>query len=326
MPHTAPQVAQPPRMATMGVQRHAAPATAAQARARFFNSANAFNIRLSPVPAHGFAEEARAALRADAPTGFVACDQSIALGCDGPATTPLMLARYARIAAGEALNSRFVASGAICYVIAGDGRSECRSPAGDETVDWAAGDVMFFPGGAEVTHMAGAADAVLWLVTDEPLLAFDGLQSATKADGSADGGVVHCPAAEIARQLDLIYAAVPEPTTSGRALIFSSEALEESHNIHPFLTLSFNTLAPGESQAAHRHNSAAITLAVDGDICHSSVDGRAMPWQPWTTMVTPPGAAHSHHNAGGRRALFLIVQDGGLYYRARTMGFQHLET
>jgi gentisate 1,2-dioxygenase len=315
----------PPRMATMGVQRHAAPATAAQARARFFNSANAFNIRLSPVPAHGFVDEARAALRDGAPTGLIDCDQSPALECEGPATTPLMLARYARIAAGDALDSRFVASGAICYVIAGAGRSDCRSPAGDETVDWAAGDVMFFPGGAELTHRAGAVDAVLWVVTDEPLLAFDGLQSAPKADGSADGGVVHCPAAEIARQLDLIYRAVPEPTTSGRALIFSSAALEASHNIHPFLTLSFNTLAPGESQAAHRHNSAAITLAVDGDICHSSVDGQAMPWQPWMTMVTPPGAAHSHHNAGDRRALFLIVQDGGLYYRARTMGFQSLE-
>lgn len=315
-----------PRMATMGVQRHAAPATAAQARARFFNSANAFNIKLSPVPAHGFVDEARAALRDGAPTGFIDCDQSAALECDGPATTPLMFARYARIAAGEALDSRFVASGAICYVIAGSGRSDCRSAACDETVDWSAGDVMFFPGGTELTHRAGDADAVLWIVTDEPLLAFDGLQSAPKADDSADGGVVHCPAAEIARQLDLIYRAVPEPTTSGRALIFSSAALEESHNIHPFLTLSFNTLAPGESQAAHRHNSAAITLAVDGERCHSSVDGQAMPWQPWMTMVTPPGAAHSHHNAGDRRALFLIVQDGGLHYRARTMGFQHLES
>lgn len=325
VPHTMPDAAQPPRMATMGVQRHAAPATAAQARARFFNSANAFNIRLSPVPAHGFADEARAALRDGAPTGFIACDQSAALDCEGPATTPLMLARYARIRAGEVLDSSFVASGAICYVIAGGGRSVCRLATGDETVDWSAGDVMFFPGGAGVAHHADDADAVLWIVTDEPLLACDGLQSSAKADTPANGGVVHCPAAEIARQLDLIYAAVPEPTTSGRALIFSSEALEASHNIHPFLTLSFNTLAPGESQAAHRHNSAAITLAVDGDTCHSSVDGQAMPWQPWMTMVTPPGAAHSHHNAGGRRALFLIVQDGGLYYRARTMGFQHLE-
>jgi hypothetical protein len=38
-------------------------------------------------------------------------------------------------------------------------------------------------------------------------------------------------------------------------------------------------------------------------------------------MVTPPGAVHSHHNDGGRRADFLIVQDGGLHQHARTMDF-----
>ena len=316
---------QPSRMATMGVQRHPSPATAAQGRARFFNSANAFNIVLSPVPAHGFADEAQDAMRSGAASRYIECDQSSALECDGPATTPLMLARYARIQAGESLHAHFVASGAICYVIAGRGRSECRTPTSEETVEWSAGDVIFFPGGADVTHRVinADADAVLWIVTDEPLLAFDALQA---APDRVAGGVVHCPAAEIGRQLDLICRAVPEPTTSGRALIFSSEALEASHNIHPLLTLSFNTLAPGESQAAHRHNSAAITLIVDGDACHSTVDGVAMPWQSWMTMVTPPGAAHSHHNAGGRRALFLIVQDGGLHYRARTMGFRHLES
>ncbi|WP_160312477.1 hypothetical protein [Caballeronia mineralivorans] len=38
--------------------------------------------------------------------------------------------------------------------------------------------------------------------------------------------------------------------------------------------------------------------------------------------MTPPAALHSHHNEGhGPRARFLIVQDGGLYYHGRTMGF-----
>ena len=43
------------------------------------------------------------------------------------------------------------------------------------------------------------------------------------------------------------------------------------------------------------------------------------------TLVTPPGAPHSHHNAGPRSVRFLIVQDGGLHYHARTMGFEFLE-
>ncbi len=311
------------RMAAMGPQRQPAPASAAQGRARYFNSANAFNIRLPAVPAQSFSAEAQRALAAGTPTGYIACDQSDALGCEGPATTPLMLARYARIAAGDSLPMRFPSSGTICFVIAGSGASDIADigdVATGESIAWSAGDVIFFPGGPAATHRAASEDAVLWLVSDEPLMAFDGLRAAPSPSAAA----VHYPAVEIRRQLALLYDAVPEATTSGRALIFSSDALEHTHNIHPLLTLSLNTLPPGDSQSAHRHNSAAITLIVDGDDCHSMVDGQAGPWQRWNTMVTPPGAAHSHHNGGNRRALFLIVQDGGLHYRARTMGFQSL--
>ncbi len=41
--------------------------------------------------------------------------------------------------------------------------------------------------------------------------------------------------------------------------------------------------------------------------------------------MTPAGEPHSHHNPGAGRAQFLIVQDGGLHYRARTMDFAFLE-
>jgi len=46
------------------------------------------------------------------------------------------------------------------------------------------------------------------------------------------------------------------------------------------------------------------------------------------TLLTPAGVEHDHRNAGTDRtttdddiALALIVQDGGLYYYGRTMGF-----
>ena len=35
--------------------------------------------------------------------------------------------------------------------------------------------------------------------------------------------------------------------------------------------------------------------------------------------------AHSDHNDGEQQARFLIVQDGGLYYHARAMGFEFAE-
>lgn len=311
-----PDAVKPMRMADLGPQRHAAPATAAQARARFFNSANAFNIKLAPVPSRSFEAQAREALAKNAATGFLDCDQSPALGSPSPATTPLMLARYAHIAPHEQLRADFAASGSIWYVIAGAGST---STAGGQLLDWSAGDVFYACGPQAMQLQASGKGATLWVVTDEPLMTHQGLKPAA---GHLE--MVHYPAEEIARQLAHIYDAEPDTTTSGRALIFSSEALMDSRNIHPMMTLSLNTLAPGQSQTAHRHNSAAITLIVQGDQCHSIVADERIPWRPWTTMVTPPAATHSHHNEGREhRALFLIVQDGGLHYRARTMGFQN---
>lgn len=308
--------AKPKRMAELGPQRHAAPANAAQERARFFNSANAFNIKLAPVPSHSFEEQAVTALAEGAATGYQLCDQSQTLGSSCAATTPLMLARYAHIAPHDALQADFVASGAIWYVIEGKGHGRL---ANEEILNWSAGDVFYVSGPQAMQLHAGEKGATLWVVTDEPLLIGQGLRPASETQE-----VVHYPADEIARQVALIYDAEPDDTTSGRALIFSSEALMDSRNIHPMMTLSLNTLAPGQSQAVHRHNSAAITLIVDGDGCHSMVGGERIFWHPWTTMVTPPGAPHSHHNGSSdRRALFLIVQDGGLHYRARTMDFRN---
>jgi len=76
---------------------------------------------------------------------------------------------------------------------------------------------------------------------------------------------------------------------------------------------------------AHRHNAAAITLVLQGENCHSRIAGEARSWSLYSTLVTPPGEPHSHHNGGDVQARFLIVQDGGLHYHARTMGFAFLE-
>jgi len=66
-----------------------------------------------------------------------------------------------------------------------------------------------------------------------------------------------------------------------------------------------------------------VTLIVQGERCYSTIEGRRVPWQPWATMITPPGDLHSHHNDGDRMALFFIAQDGGLHYHTRTMGFSY---
>lgn len=305
-------------MANMPEQRPAKPATPAAARARFFNSGNAFNIKLPAVPAASFTAEPARALAGDTPTSFLPCDQSGVMATGFPATTPLMLARYAVIAAGETLVADFIATGSIWYVIRGAGTAAVQA----ETIAFRAGDVFLLPS-APARLSAGDAGVTLWLVTNEPQLAFDSGRAPDA--GHMPVAPVHYPAAEIARQIALIYQHAPNEATSGIALIFSSDKQTTARNIMPTLTLSLNSLPAGENQRAHRHNSAAVTLVVGGEDCHSMVDGVRCPWSPWATLVTPPGAPHSHHNAGATRALFLIVQDGGLHYHARTMGFEFLE-
>lgn len=306
-----------PSMADLGTQRHPDPANAAQGRARYFNSANAFNVKLPPVCPVVFLDPMQNAMSTGSPTGFFACDQSDALDCPHPATTPLMLARYARINAGESLTASFKASGSMWHVISGAG----KVAQGDTQIEWAAGDTFYLPGAMTTVLQAGSRSAVLWVVTDEPLCAHTGMCPSTSAQQAA----VHFPAEVVADQIARIHQTEPDADTSGMAVVFSCEELESHRNLMPTLTLSFNTLSPRSSQRPHRHNSAALTLVLSGDDCHSTIDGTDHAWTRWTTLVTPPGAAHSHHNAGDARADFLIAQDGALYYYARTMGFSFLE-
>ncbi len=87
-----------------------------------------------------------------------------------------------------------------------------------------------------------------------------------------------------------------------------------------------NQLPAGGAQRPHRHNSAAITMPLQGSNCYSVIDGSRVNWQPHAVMVTPPELVHSHHNAGNEHMTCLIVQDGGLYYHCRTMGFAYDDT
>jgi gentisate 1,2-dioxygenase len=76
---------------------------------------------------------------------------------------------------------------------------------------------------------------------------------------------------------------------------------------------------------AHVHNAMALTLCLAGEGCHSLVDGERKDWSRYAVMVTPPGAAHSHHNEGSTRMESWVVQDGGLHYHARTTGFAYAD-
>lgn len=304
-------------IADLPVQEAANPKTQAQRTARYFNTGNAFNVQLPPVPDHLFVDEPARAMAPGAATGLVDCDLSGHLRTSTPATTPLSLVRYARINAGETLLTDFAASGVIVYVIAGSGHTLCDT----ERVDWNPGDVFVLPGGLPLRHEAGAgADAVLWIVTNEPQLAFEHLRAPEAGD--APTSIVHYPADEIGRQIDLLYEVGRGQEIAGSALIFSSERQLAIRNVLPTLTVAMNSLPPGVAQRPHRHNSMAVALIIQGQGCYSTIDGKRKDWSQWATTITPPVSVHSHHNEGDKRAMFLIVQDGGIYYYTRAMGFE----
>jgi len=301
-------------MAEMPVQLPRNPANEAEARSRYFNSGNAFNIKLPPVPGHIFVDEPAKAMAMEK-TGFIDCDQSDQMQCGFPATTPLMLARYAVVKAGETLDATLTNTASIWYVIAG----KAGLVVGAEKALLGKGDVFLLPGGV-ASAITAEVDCVFWAVGNDPQLKFDTSVPVTGAEAAV--AFVHYPAGEIAHQLDVVYSANANASTSGHALIFSAAKTEAARNITPTMTLSLNTLKPKSFQPPHKHNSAAITLVVSGDPAYSMVADQQCDWSPWATLVTPAAAKHSHHNDGKTRAEFLIVQDGGFYYHARTMGFE----
>lgn len=293
------------------------------ARARYFDSSDAFDIALPPVPRRQFVEECDRAFDPNAGSAIVDLDRGPEMALDFAATTPLLLAHYLRIAPGDRLRFDSRAGVELYYVIAGAGRSDKAG----ESLSWEAGDAFALPGGGVAEHEAyegGAANAaLLWAVTNAPALAFEGLSPPPPERSPIRP--VRYPAAEIARRMAAARPRLADADAPGIAVVFSSQAQERRRNVSPGLTFAMNQLPPHGSQRAHRHNSVAVSLAVNGPHCHSVVDGEHMPWQPWGTLVTPPGAVHSHRNEGDEWAHWLIVQDGGYHYHCRTMEFRYAD-
>src|SRR5689334_5079829 len=160
-----------PSATTQQDQRDAQIDTRYTQRARYFDSGNAFNIVYADVPAASFVAERDAALDPATGTKLIRCDQSAAMGLPFPATSPLVLASYARVRAGEPLTFDPRASTVLGYVIEGAG----RAVQGADAIDWRTGDVFCLPGGRAIELFSAARDSVLWLVTNEPELALERL-------------------------------------------------------------------------------------------------------------------------------------------------------
>jgi gentisate 1,2-dioxygenase len=308
--------AEPPMTVTVATPTAPVDADTVYARrARYHTSANPFRFNWPAVPVRQFLAERDRAFDRAAPTGPVALDSADVLGTRYPATTPTLLARYLRVRAGEQLRTAFVASGEVCYVITGKGES-CN---GGDCIAWGEGDVFCLPGGNESLHQAGDADCVLFLATNEPLLGFEGLRA--PAPGAAMVEAVHWPHAQIEQHFAAIRDRPITAETTGHSVMFTSAPMAPGYATIPSINVAINTLAGGRDQRPHRHNGAAITLAIQGEGVHSMVGDQRVEWSAGAAQITPATLLHSHHNRGTRRMRSLVIQDEGLHYYMRTPGF-----
>ena len=284
-------------------------------RAIYWSAANNFRKGRPDVPSHVFVAERDRALDEGTGTALIPLDLSDRLGLDYPATVPNLLARYVRVESGDRIAFELASSGEAYYVMEGDGEVEKAG----ERFAWVAGDVFVLPGAGGPTRIrAGAGSALLWMVTDEPVLSYFGIEEAPLRNGP---GAVHYPAEAIEAEMALIHRRVDDGRQSGKAVLFSRADLEADHLATPSVAFACNSLPPEEDQPPHRHNAAALTLCLQGEGVYSMVDGRKVDWMDRAVMVTPPSALHSHHNRGPEMMSSIVAQDGGVFYNARTLGY-----
>jgi gentisate 1,2-dioxygenase len=159
----------------------------------------------------------------------------------------------------------------------------------------------------------------LFVATDEPLLAFEGLRAPEPLRSKVQ--TVHWPAAEIDSQFEAVWQRASSDQATGSSVMFSTLAAAPGYTTIPSINVAINTLAAGADQRPHRHNGVAVTLALQGDGIHSMIDGHRVDWSTGAAQITPATALHSHHNRGTQRMRSLVIQDEGLHHYTRTPGF-----
>ena len=104
-------------------------------------------------------------------SGVTTLDLSKALGVKYQATSPNLLASFVRVNKGDEVETKLTATSKSFFVIKGSGSSSGSFGA----IEWNKGDLFVVPDCKEgITHKA-SDDAVLYLVSDQPLMKYLGV-------------------------------------------------------------------------------------------------------------------------------------------------------
>ena len=259
------------------------------------------------------------------PSRVVPLDLSEALGCEGPATGPGLLASFIRLNAGDTLCLTPTATSQVLYVIAGKGSLE----QGSYSFEWVKGCFIALPG-MESVHLTASADARFYYVHDEPLLRYLGV-APTRQPFSA----TLYPAEKANAKL---REAADDPRAQDRSrvsILLGNRHFPQTRTVTHVLWAMYGILPAGSVQKPHRHQSIALDFIIDCPAgCYtlvgSDIDENGqirnptrVDWAPGLAFVTPPGYWHAHFNESDREAFLIPIQDAGLqtYLRALDIRF-----
>jgi gentisate 1,2-dioxygenase len=282
---------------------------------------------ISPVPVARFSPQVH-----EGPgTRLVPLDLSASLGVAYPATGPALLAAFMVLEPEESLTTEPDATSELYHVLEGSGRTAFESAAttgrpGGGTIAWGPGDFVTLPAGCTSRHTAGATRALLYRVTDAPLLAYLGVTPgpARFAPTRYDGATARARLAEVEA----------EPDAAGRnrvSILLGNAAHPRTMTATHTLWAMLGVLPADRAQRPHRHQSVALDLITDcAPGCYTlvghEVDGGGrivdpvrVDWEGAGAFVTPPGLWHSHHNESGRSAHLVPIQDAGLHTYLRSL-------
>jgi gentisate 1,2-dioxygenase len=278
------------------------------------------------------------------PSRIVDLDCSEELGTTGPATTPALCASFVVLDAGAPLVTEPEATSELYYCLSGRGtstfqrrdpqRPQRRDPqrrdagAGptDGAIGWAAGDVFVLPAGCTTDHADDGGRAVLYRVSDAPLLRFLGA-----VPGEARFSPTRYPAQRTEALLDEVSRHPEAATRSRVSVLLGNAATPDTLTVTHTLWAMVGVLPPGQVQRPHRHQSVAVDLitacppgcftllGAEVDGAGRIVDPVRIDWEPGGAFVTPPGLWHSHHNDSSVPARLVPIQDAGLHTYLRSL-------